>query len=381
MATLHKYTPESGKLHELRMAVQETLAKDAERYTESEREILEWWLGDEIVRDYQGKLNTSLSYDFDSVIQSTKTILSTKDNFQEYKRTVFMVCSYVLFSCYNNRDGIPFTTDFYKKVESSRSKIDNDVYQSVQLGIQRWNLDYISYSNNILKECSLKCNENIETVKKLSASFEEVARGADEVENIYNSIKDVKAHYAISKLSVDFKGLLDGLERKASNQGWSAAVVACIVFTLLLTKIFIQFDFVDMYITRLPCMPNDGGLFWSIVSLVHGNIMKVSNIATEIAVIVMLVYFFRILMSQYNATNEQIVEYRHIASVCDFTSSYVPFLKENKLSSDDALQKFNKYIFATRSKSNPQLPEAIWCGLVPGTVNPNGNAGNKADQL
>ena len=379
MFVLNPYSAPTAKMSDLQSAVSSLISDSKVKFSDAEGDLLKIWCNDDNVARYNHAIESSISIKISSIIRAANSILSTFDDLM-MKKDIFEVCSYVTFMSYSGSGLDPYSSEFIKSYEKRSSEVYGDARESIACGIQKWNTDFIIESRAKAIDAVKLLNENKEDFVRLKNDFAKIESGADEVKNIYNSIQDVKAHYAISKLSVDFKGLLNGLERKAIFQGLSAVFIAVIVFTLLLTKIFIQFDFVDLHMTKLPCMPNGGGWFWSIVSLVHNNITKVSNIATEVAVIIILVYFFRILMSQYNATNEQIVEYRHIASVCDFTSSYVPFLKENELSSDDALQKFNNYIFATRSKPNPQLPEAIWCGLVPGTVNPNGNAGNKADQ-
>lgn len=156
----------------------------------------------------------------------------------------------------------------------------------------------------------------------------------EKVQNLLEDLKGNKHQLNVAKLDKGFSDLLTKKEEAKTR-------------TLSILKIF------GLSIFAIP-----------LISLIFILLHFEANIAFAVPMLtieVFLVYYFRIVLHNYNSLEEQILQLENKSSLLQFISDYMEYKQDNKVTHDD-ISKFEDIVFSKISpnmKTIPTSPDVI----------------------
>ena len=161
------------------------------------------------------------------------------------------------------------------------------------------------------------------------------------VKGFADKLDDLRSSYNFVLLNKGFENLLDKKEKRAC-----ILTIFLIVIALLIVVLFI-------------CNAN----------IVNKNILNTipwEKIAFNIGLELILIYFFRVILLEYNSLKTQIMQLELRVSLCQFIQSYAEYAKDIKKDDKEALEKFENVIFSNilaDSKDLPSTFDGVECNL------------------
>lgn len=192
--------------------------------------------------------------------------------------------------------------------------------------------------------------------KKLPDKQEEINKLKSDSDKYVKLLKGFKQEFSFLSLDQAF----NGLEVRKQNQK-----KFLILFLIILGTIIIAIPAYFYLITQSNFFDN---IFSSISLTVSTTETAASTNASNIYQLLMniipvafiesiLIYYFRILLNQYNSTNDQIIQLETKQAIMQFIESYVDYKKDKKLDHSDML-KFEEIIFSQISPNLKDVPNS-----------------------
>lgn len=170
--------------------------------------------------------------------------------------------------------------------------------------------------------------------KEIGELFKNLTSEKTNIENLLQELKGNKHQLNIERLDRGFIDLLDKKEKQKTN-----------IFRLL--TLFGTFIFIVPFLV--------------IASMISGYKVGLTLIGPVITIEVFLVYYFRIILHNYNSIDEQILQLENKSALLKFISHYIGYKKDNAVENDD-ISKFEDIIFSKISpnmKTIPTSPDVI----------------------
>lgn len=166
-----------------------------------------------------------------------------------------------------------------------------------------------------------------------------IAKEKEKAEGLANYLKDIQSDYNFVGLSKGFQDLL----KKKTFSKWllfvGVLVMGCFAIAPFLYKIY--------HITQ------SDGFSWQ-------NLVW-QEIAFGVSFELILIYFFRIILNEYNSIKVQAMQLEFRVSLCRFIEKYAEYAKEINENSDDKniLEKFENVIFSNVLADSKDLPSTF----------------------
>ena len=101
-------------------------------------------------------------------------------------------------------------------------------------------------------------------------------------------------------------------------------------------------------------------LFLFYTSLIKNNInVMLYSVVPMITLQIILVYFFRVALSNFKSINAQLLQIELRKTLCQFIQSYATYAKEMKESDKTSLEKFENLIFSGLITNEENLPSTF----------------------
>jgi len=171
-------------------------------------------------------------------------------------------------------------------------------------------------------------NEDKKQHNEVNELFKKFTSEKEKVESLLEALKDNKHQLNVAKLDKGFISLLEKKEQKKENLFKLLKIFAFLILVLpLLTSILILF----------------------------GLNIEIKLIIPVLTIEVFLVYYFRIILHNYNSVDEQILQVETKSSLLGFISDYMEYKQENTIGHDD-ISKFEDIIFSKISPNMKTIP-------------------------
>jgi len=176
--------------------------------------------------------------------------------------------------------------------------------------------------------------DNKEQNHSIKEFFDKFSTEKENVENLLKSLKDNKHQLNVAKLDNGFIDLLDKKEIEKKNT-------------------FITLKFFGFSIFIVPII--------TVILILFGIEINTIISIPLLTIEIFLVYYFRIVLHNYNSIDEQILQLENKSALLKFISDYVEYKKDNDIKQDD-ISKFEEIIFSKISpnmKTIPTSPDVI----------------------
>ncbi|MES2207896.1 MAG: hypothetical protein V4525_14015 [Pseudomonadota bacterium] len=257
-----------------------------------------------------------------------------------------------------------------RKIKTS-NRIPDDLYGFEKFAIdnvekfsdfsdQRIKWVHISVSNNIVSH--IINHPNIESVKKFNQSIDSIDKVIGEfsvgitekinvygneleekiktVEKIKENLEQYKTGFNFVGLSKGFDELIEKKEKELKTVSWVLYVFGLIAVIPILLEIYFLFNKFD----------NGKDISHQI---------PIISIIPTISLIVIFVYYFRIILSNYKSLKAQILQLELRNTLCRFIQNYADYASSIKEKDKDALNKFENIIFSGLITDEDKLPSTF----------------------
>lgn len=190
---------------------------------------------------------------------------------------------------------------------------------------------FLNYEEN-KNEVENKINEYTESIKNTQLDITKfITDNKINVDNLANELKNLETGYNFIGLSKGFQDLLAQKNEDSNKKLKLIFIIGLLIISPLIIKIILN----DL-----------SGLAWQ-------------EIAFGVSLELILIYFFRIALSEYNAVKTQIMQLELRVSLCQFIQSYAEYAKEIKQNDPSALEKFENVIFSNILADSKNLPSTF----------------------
>lgn len=182
--------------------------------------------------------------------------------------------------------------------------------------------------------------ENKKQNDEINAFLKNFTEEKNNVQNLLRSLEDKKHQLNFTRLE---KGFIDLLKRKEKEK------IISFIFLVIFGILILLIPGYSIYMDFKNVKPID---FQKI---------DIFLVLPAIALEAFLLYFFRIILHNYNSIKEQILQLDNRSEVLKFISHYVIFKKDNNIKQED-ISKFEEIIFSKISpdmKTIPTSPDVI----------------------
>ncbi len=218
-----------------------------------------------------------------------------------------------------------------------------------------------------------KAKKHIENLnEELLSKEKDVESLGKEFDAIFKSINAQEDRLKKHETAFNFVGLYDGfanlLIKKQKEGKWLLAVIILfggVIFGTLTWKVI----HVNSETELVQEITIDAQIANSTVSTKHKlnrenidkefNYSNIVSLLTFISLEVILIYFFRIALSNYQSVKAQIIQIELRQTLCQFIQSYSTFASKIKKEDSYALEKFENLIFSGIVADSDALPSAF----------------------
>lgn len=194
------------------------------------------------------------------------------------------------------------------------------------------NLEQADLKSEVLKQHITNEENRIrEFLNKKQAKVDLLANNLDEQKTAFNFVG----------LSQGFENLLS----KKNKAKWASFILMVIVFLLL---VLVPFSFI-------------GGRFlnWFSEYNITWNEIGWEHMLPILGLELLLVYFFRVVLSHYNSVQTQIMQLELRNALCQFIQNYADYAKDIKEKDSALLEKFESLIFSSILSSADKVPSTF----------------------
>lgn len=222
-----------------------------------------------------------------------------------------------------------------KEQENDLKLLKEKIHQA-ELKLQKidsanYNYDSFEKNYNLFKEEQKKLHEDNEAIQQIINSFN---REKDNVYNLIKNLKNTKQQLNFEKLDNGFIELLTKKEQNKKNILKILKYFGFSIFIIPFIAVFLIFEnFKLSYTLSIPLLTIE----------------------------VFLVYYFRIILHNYNSLEEQILQLENKSAILKFVTNYIEFKKDNDVKQED-IAKFEEIIFSKISpnmKTIPTSPDVV----------------------
>lgn len=227
------------------------------------------------------------------------------------------------------------TIDDKEELESDIKLLKEKIHQA-ELKLQKidsanYNYDSFEKKFNLFKEEQKKVYLDNDNVQQIINSFN---KEKESVYELIENLKDTKQQLNFEKLD---NGFIELLKKKEQNQKGILKILKYFgfsIFIIPLTSLFLIFGNINLsYILSIPLLTIE----------------------------IFLVYYFRIILHNYNSIEEQILQLENKSAILKFITNYIEFKKDNEVKQED-IAKFEEIIFSKISpnmKTIPTSPDVV----------------------
>lgn len=230
------------------------------------------------------------------------------------------------------------------KLDDETLEIDEDLSGNLEFFQNRRAIELINYRfQNKDFQAFLKYKESKdEAEKKIKEYSENITTKQQEitvylddkqikVQSFSDKLDDLKSGYNFVLLNKGFENLLDKKEKRVSKLTKSLIVMALLI--------------VGFFVYNVYCNQSDN-ISWG-------------KIAVSVGLELILIYFFRVMLLEYNSLKTQIMQLELRVSLCQFIQDYAKYAKEIKQDDKEALEKFENVVFSNILANDKDLPSTF----------------------
>lgn len=182
-----------------------------------------------------------------------------------------------------------------------------------------------------------QCHQTFEEAKLLKASWDkEIATKRKEVEKLSSQLDNIQSGYNFVGLHEGFSDL--ATKKESERKLLLKSLIAMGASVLLMPIIY--------YAVRWFFVGESLSLSWS----------HVLSIVPLLSFEILMLYFFRIVLHNYNAVKTQIVQIELRKTLCRFIQKYAEYSATIKKDDSAALEKFENLIFSGILSNSDKLP-------------------------
>jgi hypothetical protein len=275
---------------------------------------------------------------FISRLSDEKDILS-KENIDD----VFSICYRFLFELYlSMKDKLSMEFETVRKFAwDNVDKFEDSAKRQIEFAIRDMPIA-------ILK--SLISHDNIESIKEFNKTSEKANRMRDEwnhdLDDRTAKVAALKDNLDKYKAAFNFVGLHQGFDDlvTAKIKEKNYVLLFLIVFGLL---------------TVSPLITEVVYIYKSGKSLSDFKDIFLVALVPTISLVAILIYFFRILLFNFNALKSQILQLELRKTLCRFIQNYVEYSTVIKQKDKDSLTKFENIVFSGIVSDDAKLPSTF----------------------
>jgi len=231
-------------------------------------------------------------------------------------------------------------------------QIGNFVDENIEMftGTDRQQLTFARYAmpvqlaKKLLNDPSIaefrRFAETVSQATKLKADWDsELMQRENIVKALKEGLKDATSSYNFVGLVDGFRNLAKGkiVERRISF--WSLIGLAAIMIGLLVVQISYVFTHIE--------------------SIEAKNGMLLYTLPTIGALEVILVYFFRVVLTQFRSVKAQVLQLDLRIALCQFIQSYAEYAAKVKKDDPNALSRFESVVFSSLMPDNETIPSTF----------------------
>ena len=198
---------------------------------------------------------------------------------------------------------------------------------------------------------SLLNNEQVQSVKH----FNELAQIAEEkikqwnldLESREDRVNEIKLNLEKYKNAFNFVGLSNGFDKlstiKEKEKKWNLFWLI-IMGLLIVAPIMLEILFIKQNIATLDTLSTKALLITAVPTL---------------SIVAILIYYFRVLLHNFNALRSQILQIELRKTLCGFIQNYAEYSKEIREKNSNTLSKFENFIFSGLVSTDEKLPSTF----------------------
>lgn len=183
-------------------------------------------------------------------------------------------------------------------------------------------------------------NDTIEQAKKLKTDWDsDISQKTATVDAIKNNLEKYKTGF-------NFVGLYDGFDQLSKTKKFE---IKWLFLSLLTMGVVILSPMIIEIVI-------------SIYNSKNGNELTLSSLYTVIPIIsieIILIYYFRIILSQYTSVKAQLVQIELRKTLCQFIQSYSDYSVKIKEKDSNVLEKFENLIFSSVLTDPEKIPSTF----------------------
>lgn len=190
---------------------------------------------------------------------------------------------------------------------------------------------FLNYEEN-KNEVENKINEYTRDIESTKQDINKlIIDNKTNVENLANDLKNLEVSYNFVGISQGFQELLIQKNKEKDKKLNLIFIVGVLIILPLITKM--TFDDIQ-------------SILWQ-------------EIVFGVSLELILIYFFRIILNEYNSVKTQIMQLELRVSLCRFIQSYAKYAKDIKKDDKEALEKFENVIFSNILADSRDMPSTF----------------------
>jgi hypothetical protein len=231
-------------------------------------------------------------------------------------------------------------------------RIGNFVDENLELftGTDRQQITFARYSmpvqvaKKLLNDPSIaefrKFSETVEAATKLKSDWDsELDQRLQHVDSIKQGLKDATSSY-------NFVGLVDGFRHLAKTKITERRVAFCSLIVLAVVMVLPPAAQIGYVLSHIDTIESKKGLL-------------LYTLPTILAIEVMLIYFFRVVLSQFRSVKAQVLQLDLRIALCQFVQSYAEYSTKIKKDDPTVLSKFEAVVFSSLVPDSEGIPSTF----------------------
>lgn len=193
-------------------------------------------------------------------------------------------------------------------------------------------------------------HDNIDSIKSFNKTAEHAVKMREdwnkELEIKTNEVKQLKENLDKYKAAFNFVGLFQGFDELASEkQDEKASILRYLKMfgTVIILPVLCEIIYIIININKIDQFKT------SLVILV----------IPTISLIGILIYYFRILLMNFNSVKSQLLQLELRKTLCRFIQNYVDYSVEIKKKDKDSLARFESIVFSGLVSNDEKLPSTF----------------------
>ncbi|MDC2826342.1 hypothetical protein PHA51_09945 [Rodentibacter pneumotropicus] len=200
---------------------------------------------------------------------------------------------------------------------------------------------FLNYEDKV-KEAEEKLNQIDSNIKSTAGKLESfLSEKENKVDFLANKLEKQKTAFNFVGLSQGFESLLSKKEKSKNISFWIMLFLCVLLMAFPIA--FLGGRFLNWF--------SEYNIPWNDISWVQ----MLPIFGLELVII----YFFRVVLTHYNSVQTQIMQIELRQSLCQFIQSYVDYAKEIKEKDGASLEKFENLIFSSILSTPDKVPSTF----------------------